>query len=197
MKTMKGSDSECVSVDSGRLAPLKERVRAAVPNWVKRLLRPCLRWLRGVDPPSAPATSPEAVFERWRRLRARGVAESHFAEGGLDNVWERYPGKRDRQIVAVECLQNVCRRRVEGAVAEFGCHRGHTAIQLLQVLAASGDHSPVLLFDSFSGVPHSSHPSDRHWRAGALTASFEEVSARFAQYPNVALVRGYFADTLS
>jgi hypothetical protein len=140
--------------------------------------------------------SPLGVWGRWRTRLAHEVAADRFERHGLDNVFERYPGKQDRQIFVVQCLHNVITGRVPGVVAELGCYRGHTAVQLLEVLRARKDEARLLLFDSFQGMPESAHPGDRHWRAGDMAAGLQEVRERFRAFPQVEIVPGFFSQTL-
>jgi O-methyltransferase len=146
--------------------------------------------------PAKPSSSPEAVFQRWRQTLAPLVVEQWFARGGLANQYDSRPGKYDRNVSLLQCLRQVIGRRVEGAVMEFGCCHGHTALLMVETMASLGDQSPLILFDSFEGMPPSDAPEDQHWEPGDLTAPFEAVQARFTHYPNVELVRGFFGDTL-
>jgi hypothetical protein len=158
--------------------------------------RKAVRRLRRVMASPRPPTSPAAVYSRWRTLQARGIDARHFSDHGLDDVWARYPGKLDRQIIVLQALRNAVGSGARGAVVEFGCFNGHTAIQMVKTLESLGDTSRVVLFDSFEGMPVSVHPEDRYWSPGTLKADFAAVSNRFASYPNVEIVKGFFADVL-
>ena len=140
--------------------------------------------------------SPVGVWGRWRSAQAWLAPAGNFAKHGLDDVFERYPGKQDRQIIVSQCLRNVIAAGVAGVVAEFGSFRGHTAVQLLETMLALDDGSPLYLFDSFQGMPASDHPGDSCWRPGDMTASFQEVRARFEPFPQVTVVQGFFSDVL-
>jgi O-methyltransferase len=140
--------------------------------------------------------TPIYEYGTWRQKLTSLLPLYWFSEAGLDNVWERYPGKYDRQLIVAQCLRGVSAQKLPGVVMEFGCFRGHTAIQMLQTMRNEGDEAPLLLFDSFAGVPASPHPGDAHWRAGDLTADYDEVRQRFAPYPQVQLIRGFFKETL-
>ena len=133
---------------------------------------------------------------RWRTYLSALAPEVRFTANGLDNVFDRYPGKRDRQLFVIQCLRNVIAGKVPGVVAEFGCFRGHTAVQMVETMRELGDDARVLLFDSFQGMPASPHPGDRHWTPGDMTASVAEVQRRFDRFPNVEIVPGFFQDTL-
>lgn len=139
---------------------------------------------------------PLTVFKTWRNISRRLVSEKYFRSAGLNNVWANYPGKMDRQIMVIQSLFNVILNKVDGVVAEFGCFEGHTAIQIAHAMKKMGDKSPFYLFDSFQGVPESTHPDDKYWKKGALTAEYEEVKKRFASFESVKIVKGYFRETL-
>lgn len=81
-------------------------------------------------------------------------------------------------------------------MAEFGCYRGHTAIQIIQTMRSLDDHSRLYLFDSFQGFPKSEAPEDASWREGELVADFGEVTRRFEKFENVEIIKGFFNDTL-
>ena len=117
------------------------------------MLRPVARRVRRLCAGNGrPSSSREAVFERWRTLSCELLSASHFAEAGLDDIWERNPPKLDRQIIVMQALRNVIRAGLEGDLCELGCFRGHTAIQIVQTMRALGDSSRLWLFDSFQGI---------------------------------------------
>lgn len=139
---------------------------------------------------------PVTVYKTWRNTTRGLVCAKYFQSVGLDNVWINYPGKMDRQIMVIQSLHNVMLNKIDGVVAEFGCFKGHTAIQIIQAMEKIGDKSLFYLFDSFQGVPESIHPEDRYWKKGALTAEYDEVKERFVPFGNVRIVKGYFKETL-
>ena len=167
----------------------RNRKRSAPRRFCKRI-RKLVRGQR------RPPTSPEAVRQRWRSLSAGLLSKGHFEAAGLDTVWDRNPGKYDRQVIAIQCLRNVCNGPAEGAIIEFGCYDGHTAVQMVHTLRELGDESRVILLDSFEGMPESNHDLDRYWNAGALKADYEDVKARFKDFSHVEVVKGYFDQTL-
>lgn len=124
------------------------------------------------------------------------VSEQYYLDAGLENLKDTYPGKVDRQIMVIQCLRNVLLGGAKGIVAEFGCWRGHTAIQMIQTMRSLGDHSKLYLFDSFQGFPKSEAPEDASWREGDLAADFAEVTQRFEKFKNVEIVKGFFSDAL-
>ena len=141
-------------------------------------------------------SEPHVVYKTWREITSKLVSQDYFKAAGLYNVWASYPGKRDRQVMAIQSLQNVISNKIPGAVAEFGCFKGHTAIQIAHTMEKMSDRSQFFLFDSFQGVPASTHPDDSYWQKGALTAEYSVVKMRFAPFKNVEIVKGYFKDVL-
>jgi hypothetical protein len=158
--------------------------------------RPWLNPLLGRPHWGRPDSSPQAVYLRWRGLLSGLVSTERFAAAGLENHYESRPGKYDRNLILMQCLRHAVGRKLPGAVAEFGCLQGHTALQMVETLKKLGDAGRVLLFDSFQGMPTSTDASDRWWSAGGLSADYNEVVDRFKPYANVEIVRGFLADTL-
>ena len=143
------------------------------------------------------AFSPFNLYGRWRQLLADLVPGRLFEENGLNDVTHEHPGKFDRQLILLQCLRNVIEAKTPGAVMEFGCFRGHTALHLAETMRSLGDSSKLYLFDSFEGLPESAAPEDADWRAGDLAADHQEVVLRFRKFGNVEVVKGFFADVLS
>jgi O-methyltransferase len=140
--------------------------------------------------------APLNLYGRWRKLLSNLVSDTVAAAAGFESLRDSYPGKFDRQIMVLQCFENVIRSGIEGAIAEFGTFRGHTAIQFVSAARRRNDHSPIYLFDSFEGFPPSDDPSDAFWKAGTLASDYDEVRERFRDFPNVTVVKGFFADTL-
>ncbi|MHC4083416.1 MAG: TylF/MycF/NovP-related O-methyltransferase [Planctomycetota bacterium] len=164
---------------------------------MKTVLRPVVRRVRRLyGQPGRPSRSAEAVLARWRTLSSKLLSKAWFTEAGLDDIWERNPPKFDRQVIVMQSLRNVIAGGIDGVVAEFGCFRGHTAVQLARTMRELGDDSRLILFDSFRGMPASDDANDRYWCEGAMTADEDEVRARFADFPNVTVVGGFFSDSL-
>lgn len=140
--------------------------------------------------------APLNIYGRWREMLGSLVNEKHYLDAGLENLKNTYQSKADRQIMVIQCLRNTLLAGVEGIVAEFGCYRGHTAIQMIQTMRSLGDQSKFYLFDSFQGFPKSEAPEDASWREGDLAADFVEVAQRFEQFENAEIVKGFFKDIL-
>lgn len=170
---------------------LRKKQLQVVPGVSVRALD-LLRYRKQLLVPNTPLYE----YGAWRKSLAHLLPAEWFSEAGLDNVWERYPGKFDRQLLVAQYLRGISRQKLDGAVMEFGCFQGHTAIQILRTMQQAGDDAPLILFDSFKGVPPSTHPGDTYWRAGDLTADYEEVRRRFAPYSQVQVIPGFFKDTL-
>ncbi len=141
--------------------------------------------------------APLNLYGRWRQLLDYLVPEQRFCEAGLENMKEVYPGKFDRQIMVMQCLINCLKVPIKGVVAEFGCFRGHTAIQIAQTMRNLGDRSEFYLFDSFQGFPESDLREDAFWKKGDLASNYDEVKRRFEPFENVKLIKGFFKETLS
>ena len=164
---------------------------------MKTMLRPVVRRVRRLyGQTGRPSREAEAVLARWRTLSSKLVSKTHFDSAGLDDIWKRNPPKLDRQIIVMQSLRNVIDAGIDGVVAEFGCFRGHTAIQMAHTMRDLGDDSRLILFDSFRGMPASDDDDDRYWSEGAMTADEQEVRTRFAGFPGVTVVGGFFADAL-
>lgn len=164
---------------------------------MKTVLRPVVRGVRRLyGQPGRPSRSAEAVRERWRAFSSGLVSGAHFDDAGLDDIRERNPPKLDRQLIVMQALRNVIAAGLDGVVAELGCYRGHTAIQIAHTMRELGDGGRLLLFDSFQGMPPADDGSDRYWSKGAMTADLDEVRERFSSFPNVEVVPGFFRETL-
>ena len=140
--------------------------------------------------------SPFNHYGRWRQLLSSLVPSGTFESSGLNDLIDLHPAKFDRQLMLIQCLQNVIAAGTRGSVAEFGCFRGHTAIHLAETMQRLGDVSPFYLLDSFEGLPESEVPEDQDWKTGELAADYEEVRERFDRFANVEVVKGFFSETL-
>lgn len=108
-----------------------------------------------------------------------------------------------RQLDSMQrCIRDVLERGVPGDLLEAGVWRGGMTIFMKAVLAAYADDvRRVWVVDSFAGLPESDRAVETFgWRAGAMSASLEEVQANFRRYglldDRVRFVKGYFEDSL-
>ena len=142
------------------------------------------------------SATPLSLYGRWRKLLGNLVSQELSTKAGLADTKDRSPGKFDRQIMVIQSLRNVLETRIAGAVAEFGCFRGLTALQMAETMRKMGDSSKFYLFDSFEGFPEISQKEDQAWKKGQLAANYDEVRKRFSVYSNVEVVKGFFSDSL-
>jgi O-methyltransferase len=138
--------------------------------------------------------SPLTLYLDWRHDEIKrlnlGFYQDHPA---LGDVFESYYGKVDRIALVLSFLQGTL--GLPGDVAEFGVHRGHTAIALDRSLTEAGSEKKLHLFDSYAGMPEIEHPLDGAWKKGDLAFPVEEVRRLFQSSPRVNIVPGYFSDT--
>ena len=83
---------------------------------------------------------------------------------------------------------------VSGALAEFGSYKGYSSSMLSY--ACNLLHVPMLVFDSFEGLPDSA--SD-YYRPGEFAGTLDEVRRNVALFGDIKVVtfhQGYFADVL-
>ena len=93
---------------------------------------------------------------------------------------------------------------LQGDVAEFGCFKGRTSAILS--LACSWSGRKLVIFDSFEGLPETTHASEDalnatsfQYEAGQYHGALEEVRERIRNDGDLAVcmfVRGYFEQTL-
>jgi O-methyltransferase len=140
--------------------------------------------------------TPLILYGRWRSTLGDLVVDQYYVDAGLQIRKEAAPSKTDRQIINLQCLRNAVLSGAKGVVMEFGCHRGSTAIQMIRTMRSLGDQSKVYLLDSFQGMPVSAAAEDSAWQEGQLTAEYDEVVRRFAEFENVEVVRGFFSEVL-
>lgn len=109
------------------------------------------------------------------------------------NVFEKKCQIRDYLDLALS-LYDLHRRKVEGAIVEFGSYRGHSGFLISQLLEAMGSDKVLYMFDTFEGFPEESEGVDWIWN-GTHDVIFEEVRGRFEGRTNVEFVRGDFTET--
>lgn len=148
-----------------------------------------------------PAESwPSLIESRDRHDRPGALfVSSIFDDGVFESVY-RFTLERVEQKCSVKDaadLYQLIRQTagVPGAVAEFGSYRGHSGLFIAETLRRLDDRRPVFLCDTFAAFPEESHAADRFW-SGTHDVDFDQVRRLFADYENVSLVRGDFADTL-
>ena len=86
-------------------------------------------------------------------------------------------------------------RSVEGAIAELGVYKGASA---KIVCEANQGAKPLLLFDTFEGMPNEKISAADRWRLGThRDTSLESVKSYVDSYPDVRFFPGAFPESLS
>lgn len=82
-------------------------------------------------------------------------------------------------------------KQLPGAFAEVGCYQGTTAKLMCEV---KGD-KPLLLFDTFEGLPKDSDKDAGVHRVGEFSCSLEKVQNYLKGYQGVTYYKGLFPDS--
>ena len=80
--------------------------------------------------------------------------------------------------------------KVAGDIAEVGVYRGGSA----RLMCEGRGSRTIYLFDTFKGLPSTSQ-SDSRFGTGQYAASFEEVRAYLAPFPDIHIYEGLFPST--
>jgi O-methyltransferase len=105
--------------------------------------------------------------------------------------------RRERRCLnsAWECYNVMTLARamtaLPGAFAEVGCYQGTTA----KLIAEVKRDKPLLLFDTFEGLPKDSNLDPGVHRVGQYACSMERVAAYLQGYDNVSLHKGLFPES--
>lgn len=94
-----------------------------------------------------------------------------------------------------QALRSVLQRDVPGDIAEFGSYEGHSGWLLARSLQSLGIRRRVCLFDAFERFPSEPLGIDQSW-TDTHRVDFAQVQQRFADFPDVSLVKGDFTRTL-
>jgi hypothetical protein len=160
----------------------------------------------GQEPPMAAPTPATTPYEQWF-ASVFGVP-SVFPNTFPATTWaltDPWGARVNDSMVEIEAsyaealLKEIEARAVPGAIVEFGVFRGDWLLRLIEACERNGIRRPVLGFDSFQGLPAPSAEHDLDcWAEGDYAATVQEVAERLnaAHRPNVALVKGWFGDTL-
>jgi len=103
-----------------------------------------------------------------------------------------------------DCVEEILRNEVPGALVECGVWRGGASIFMAGVVAAHEVRRRIYLCDSFQGLPkpeHAADAGDRHWQWNdVLGVSEQTVRDNFQRFhlwsDDIKLVPGWFSDTL-
>lgn len=152
----------------------------AEKEWYLRLLAACA------------GHRPRVVLAGYRQFDFRDPV--YFASlQALDepSLANGYPNSR---VHLFECLRNAARRRLDGAVVEFGMFRGGTTQFLCEAIERLGQRWPVIGFDSFNGFPPRGHLFDLYDHPDLYDVSYDEVVHRF-EGQNVEIISGDVRET--
>lgn len=92
----------------------------------------------------------------------------------------------DRLDIIVQALVDT--EHLKGELWECGAYNGGTALYM-----AAHTKDPILAFDTFEGLPVSGE-HDLH-KVGAMKVEHDMVAARFADVPNIRIIRGMMPAT--
>jgi O-methyltransferase len=78
---------------------------------------------------------------------------------------------------------------IPGKIVEFGCFNGGSGAVLAEANRRNGSR-PLILLDSFAGIPPADHGLDTRWAGSFSNNSYAEVRDKFADLPEVSIIRG-------
>jgi len=105
-------------------------------------------------------------------------------------------------------VQYTVHSSVEGDIAEFGCQTGRTATAISAAMNLMRANKTLHLFDSFQGMPESTHETDREnehvksgvWSKGELKGispgQLKEKCRRYLPDESIRIYEGWFSETL-
>lgn len=135
----------------------------------------------------------QAGLDAWSKLQIASLS----ARKPTGEVKLLRKVRRERKCLnsAWECYNVMTLARamskLPGAFAEVGCYQGTTAKLICEV---KGD-KPLLLFDTFEGLPEDCDKDARVHRVGQYACSVEKVSGYLAGYEGVSYHKGLFPDS--
>lgn len=151
----------------------------------------------------------ERVFSRLRCPLA-SVPDCAHLTSFSENLRYGYMGVGYRAVAEtlVQGVEYTVHADVPGEIAEFGCQTGRTATVLAAAMRYFRANNALHLFDSFEGLPESSHVADQEnphvksgvWGSGELKAiSPAELRAKCAKHlseDRIFIYEGWFCNTL-
>jgi O-methyltransferase len=184
----------------------------------KRTLNATISRLLSPASPARPVVK-YAAQRALRQLTAQDLEEGFLRNGSSDDravraeILRRFrridrdvPSKStqsDGLVLAEALLSLPC----QGAVVECGCFAGGSSAKLS--IVASITERPLVVFDSFEGLPgsdaddasdfHGRKATKRPWRQGEYAAPLDVVQATIQEYGELdvcTFVKGWFQDTL-
>lgn len=85
---------------------------------------------------------------------------------------------------------------IEGTVVEFGSYQGGSSAVIVEAVNHFGK-KPVLIFDSYEGIPKSKYGLDHRWHMSFSNNSYAQVKNAFRDCENVQVVKGNVLDTMN
>ncbi len=118
-----------------------------------------------------------------------------------------YKGIRERararaiSMISDEKLFNLAQHirltsHLPGCVVEFGTFQGGSSAVIVEAVNHFGK-KPVLLFDSFKGIPKSRYGLDHRWHMAFSNNSYAEVRDAFRDCANVTVIQGNVLETVA
>ena len=95
----------------------------------------------------------------------------------------------------IVCMVTQATVKLEGDIAEIGVYQGGSARLICKYKGNKTFH----LFDTFEGLPELNKfdTSNEFYKGQFNDTSFELIDKLLGQYPNIAIHKGYFPDTVS
>jgi hypothetical protein len=84
---------------------------------------------------------------------------------------------------------------IPGTVVEFGSFQGGSSAVIIEAVNHFGK-KPVLIFDSYEGIPKSRYGLDHRWHMTFSNNSYSEVKNAFADCDNVQVIKGNVVETM-
>lgn len=139
------------------------------------------------------------TYRRWRDWREYQAFKTKVKEGYC--LIDAAELERE-QTKAVQWLVNDGGPRSVGDYLEFGVFYGSSLLCMHRVLEKFGlRHVRLFGFDSFEGLPASSHPDDKVWGPGRYKSNYrftqEYLAENGVDAKRAKLTKGFFSDTLN
>ncbi|MEQ1772373.1 MAG: TylF/MycF/NovP-related O-methyltransferase [Burkholderiales bacterium] len=84
---------------------------------------------------------------------------------------------------------------IEGTVVEFGSFQGGSSAVIIEAVNHFGK-KPVMIFDSYEGIPKSRYGLDHRWQMTFSNNSYAQVKNAFKDCDNVQVIKGNVIDTM-
>jgi len=100
----------------------------------------------------------------------------------------------DRMHVLYSTLRHVMQANLKGEVWECGTYRGGSAMVMAAYLKKNYIAQPLVLFDTFDGMPVTNKAIDEHNEGDFADTDYETVKKNL-DYPFAEVVKGFIPDT--